>query len=120
MLGNGIIFPIQLDKKGDLGVGTGRDLMVTNLTLLFGIEKGECQWDGDLGMELKKLKHMKMVELAGKAIILRQAQDQVRKYATDYVVTNAKPEIDGNESKVSIEVGERANMAKRLQAEVKI
>jgi hypothetical protein len=110
----GLTFPIQLNKRNDLATGTGDDLDITNLTFLFGIKKGECPWDGDFGMELHRLKHMKMANLVSKAVIIRQATDQVNKYAKQFIVTNADPAHDGDEAKVSIEVAERAKMTNRL------
>lgn len=110
----GITFPLQMNKRNDLATGDGDDLKVTNLTFLFGTNKGECPWDGDFGLELHRLKHMKMAALVGKAVVIRQATDAVNKYATQYLVTNAATQPEGDEAKVSIEVGERANINNRL------
>lgn len=111
---DGLNFPIQLNKRNDLATTSGNDLFVTNLTFLFGTKKGECPWDGDFGMELHRLKHMKMASLIGKAVIIRQATDQVNKYAKQFIVTNAVSSFDGDEAKVSIEVAERDRMTNRL------
>lgn len=120
MLNAGILFPIQLNKRDDIAIGSGDDLAITDLTFLFGVQKSECEWDGDFGTELHKLKHMKAAAMIGKAIVIRQVTDQINKYAKKYLPTNAKTETRGDEVKVSIEVADRANIAKRLHVEVEI
>ena len=114
----GVTFPLQMNKRNDLATGEGDDVAVTNLTFLFGTVKGECPWDGDFGLKLHRLKHMKMADLIGKAVVTRQATDQVNKYAPEFIVTNASTEGVDTSAKVSIEVAERANINNRLTISV--
>lgn len=47
--GRGVLFPVRFDGAGDFAQGKDEDLLRSDLQTMFGVEKGDLAWDGELG-----------------------------------------------------------------------
>jgi hypothetical protein len=98
-----IKFPPQLNNKGDLAQETGDKVDQSNVELIIGIDKGEIEWDGNMGTKFMNMKHEKNANMnIFSAIAYRDSVDQINDYLTGLRTVSANAEKISEKVDISI------------------
>jgi hypothetical protein len=108
--GKGIKIPIQLDGKGDLANVEGDELLLSDVELLCGIERGELAWDLEQGTRFREMLHRKIQTLIQNAVANRETSDVLNRYEPRAWAGKAMVEKDGNLLRVYVRFRRRGSM----------
>ena len=108
--GRGIKMPPQLDGKGDLANVEGDALLLSDVELLLGIERGELEWDPELGTRFREMIHRKIKTLIKQAVAQRETTDVINRYEPRARAGQALVEKQGNLFKVFAAFRRRGSM----------
>ncbi len=104
----GVTYPPQMNNRNDLAHAAGELLEQGNVEFLLGIERGEVEWDQNMGQRLREACHSKTASQAVlNAVAYRDSVDQFNNYASQFIVLKAITEILVKTIKVSIEFTRR-------------